>query len=67
MKKYRIAVVEYDNFFCGKKKTYAYQRRIGLFFWYTVTKCDSIGQCLAYHKNTKGKEEKLIDVLRYLD
>lgn len=67
MKNTRIVVLEYENFFCGMKKTYALQRRIGLFFWYTVTKCDSVAQCLAYHKNTKNKEEKLINVLRYLD
>lgn len=63
MKNYRIVVVEYDHFFVGRKKTYALQKRIGLFFWYTVTHCDSVAQCKTYHKNTKDKEEKLINVL----
>lgn len=64
MKKYRVAIVEYDHFFVGKKKTYALQKRIGFFFWYTVTYCDSVTQCLTYYDNTKNKEEKLINVLR---
>lgn len=65
-KKHRIALVEYDHSFLGKKRAYALQRRVGIFFWHTVTYCDSVSQCLTYYKNTKDKKEKLINVLRSL-
>lgn len=65
MKNYRIAIVEYEHFFVGMKRTYAAQRRIGLFFWYTMTYCDSKQQAETYIKNVRGKKkEKLINVLR---
>lgn len=65
MKNYRIAIVEYEHFLVGMKKTYAAQKRIGLFFWYTMTYCDSKQQAETYIKNVRGKKkEKLINVLR---
>lgn len=64
MKSYRIAIVEYDHPLAGKKKTYALQKRIGIFFWYTVTKCDSVQQCLTVYDNTKYNKERIIHVLR---
>lgn len=64
MKNYRIAIVEYDHPLAGKKKSYALQKRIGFFFWYTHTKCDSVDQCLTVYDNVKDKKEKIINVLR---
>lgn len=64
MKNYRIAIVEYEHALVGMKKTYALQKRIGLFFWYTVVHCDSVTQCLTYYDNTKNKKETIINVLR---
>lgn len=64
MKNYRLVILEYDHFLGGKKKTYALQKRIGLLFWYTVVRCDSVDQCLTYYDNTKNKKETIINVLR---
>lgn len=65
MKNYRLAVVEYDHALIGMKRTYAAQKRIGLFFWYTMAYCDSKQQAEYYIKQKmKRKKEKLIDVLR---
>lgn len=65
MKNYRIVIVEYEHFFSGMKRTYAAQKRIGLFFWYTMTYCDSKYQAETYIKNVrKKKKEKIINVLR---
>lgn len=67
MKNFRISVVEYEHPFAGMKKTFALQRRIGVFFWYTVTRCDRESECLVVYKNIiKKKEERLINVLRYI-
>lgn len=65
MKKYRIAIVEYDHALIGMKRTYAVQKRIGLFFWYTMVYCDLKSQAEYYiTNNKKRKKEKLINVLR---
>lgn len=65
MKNYRISIVEYEHPLVGMKRTYAAQRRIGLFFWYTMTYCDSKQQAETYIKNVRGKKkEKLVNVLR---
>lgn len=63
MKNYRIVIVEYEHPLVGMKKTFALQKRIGLFFWYTVAHCDSLSQCRTYYENTKNRRENLIKIL----
>lgn len=65
MKNYRLAIVEYDHPLAGMKRTYAAQKRIGIFFWYTMAYCDSKSQAEYYiNHQKKRKKEKLINVLR---
>lgn len=65
MKNYRIVLVEYDHpFLKAKKVTHALQKRIGIFFWYTVARCDSMSQCLTVYRNTKGKKERIVKTLQ---
>lgn len=64
MKNYRIVVLSYEHPLAGMKRIYALQKRIGIFFWYTVAKCDSLEQCKTVHKNTKDKKERVINVIR---
>lgn len=64
--KYRIAIIEYRNFLCGIKETYAVQAKANFISgWVTVGKCDSLSQAktLIRHKR-EDKPEKLIRVLK---
>lgn len=63
MKNYRIALVEYDHKF-GQRKTYALQKRVGLVFWSTVARGNTVQQCLEIYDNVKNVKEKIINVLR---
>lgn len=63
MKNFRVVRVEYDHPLVGTKETYALQRRIGFFFWYSVYHCDSVTQCMACYRNVKNKKERIIRVL----
>lgn len=63
MKNYRIVLVEYDFRF-GQRRTYALQKRVGLFFWITEARGNTVTQCLEIHRNIKGRKEKIINVLR---
>ena len=66
MKNIRIAKVEWVTAFGVVRETYAVQRRIGFFFWYTVARCESISMCLTYIKNTINKpSDKVVKVLEY--
>lgn len=67
MKNFRIAVVEYEHPTAGMKKTFALQRRIGVFFWYTVARCNREAECFCVYKSIIGrKKERFINVLRYI-
>ena len=66
LNRYRIVKIEYDHVFVGRKVTWGLQKRIGLFFWYTVTMCDSLAQCRTYYENTKDKTEAVKSIKEYL-
>lgn len=66
LNRYRIVKIEYDHVFVGRKVTWGLQKRIGLFFWYTVTMCNSLAQCRTYYKNTKDKTEAVKSIKEYL-
>ncbi|WBF77705.1 hypothetical protein A73_249 [Escherichia phage A73] len=63
--RYRIVLIEYNHTHAGKKVTYALQKRIGFFFWYTMTKCDSKSQTEYYYSKVKDKSDKLIKIIGY--
>lgn len=64
--RYRIAIIEYHNPFCGMKQTYAVQAKPNwISGWVTVGKCESLSQakCMIRHKR-EDNPEKLIRVLK---
>lgn len=63
MNKWRVALVEYDHRF-GERKTYALQKRVGLIFWCTVARGNTVTQCLEIFDNIKNRKERIINVLR---
>lgn len=63
--KLRIAIVEYETLFNGKKKTFAVQRRVFPFIWVTAIHCDTIGQARYAMQSYKGRE--LDKVLRVIE
>lgn len=67
LKKYRIVKLIYENRLVGMKETWALQKRVGMFFWVTVSKCDSKEQCKTFWKNTKDlQREKVVRVVEQL-
>lgn len=64
--KLRIAIVSVVMPFSGERKnTYAVQKRIGFFWWQTLTLCDSLTQARYCVRMTieDRRKEKLIKVL----
>lgn len=64
--KLRIALVSVVLPLCGeRKKTYAVQKRIGFFWWQTLTYCDSMTQARYCVRMTieDRRKEKLVKVL----
>lgn len=62
----RIAIVSVVMPFSGERKnTYAVQKRIGFFWWQTLTLCDSLTQARYCVRMTieDRRKEKLIKVL----
>lgn len=63
----RIAIVSVVMPFSGeRKKTYAVQKRIGFFWWQTLTYCDSLTQAVYYVGSTMidKRKERLVKVIK---
>lgn len=64
MKNYRVVEMQCTGGPGGNRVTFALQKRIGLLFWYTVAKCNTVTQCLELYDNTKHRKEKVTYVVR---
>ncbi|TIM24819.1 MAG: hypothetical protein E5Y74_00030 [Mesorhizobium sp.] len=65
MRKYRIALIEWQTVFGDKIRSPSVQVRVGLFWWLTLTHCETVKQANFYIESVKKrKAEKVIRILK---
>lgn len=67
LSKYRIVSEEWVTAFGEKRITPAVQVRVGLFWWVTLTRCESVKQARYYieHGCARREKSKVIGVISY--
>ena len=64
MSKHRVVTLEWFTVFGEKRVTPAVQKRVALFWWVTLTRCESVKQAMTYIGNIeKRKPEKVLGVV----
>ncbi len=65
MVKYRIALIDWTTAFGDVVRSPSVQVRVGLFWWVTLTHCETKAQAQTYITNLrKRKPEKLVKVMK---
>ncbi len=65
MAKYRIALIDWTTPFGDVVRSPSVQVRVGLFWWVTLTHCETKAQAQVYIANVqKRKPEKLVRVMQ---
>ncbi len=64
MAKYRIVSLRWWTAFDEPVTTPAVQKRVGFFWWVTLTRCESVKQAFTYIRNVeKKKPDKVLGVI----
>lgn len=60
MEKYRVVIADWQSAFNETVRSPAVQVRVGLFWWVTLTHCESISQARTYISNIKNKKADVV-------
>lgn len=64
LSKHRVAMIEWTTAFGDTVKSPSVQKRVAIFWWVTLTHCESVKQAMTYIKNIeKRKPEKVLGVI----
>ena len=64
LSKHRIVKVRWETPFGVERITPSVQKRVAIFWWVTLTHCESVKQAMTYIKNIeKRKPEKVLGVI----